>query len=85
MNFISDENPQTAADFIDSIEKISENISQYTEMEFAPVLQLPVRQVLVKPARLLYITKENVIIIIACIHPSMDWQTLLLNRKIREL
>ena len=85
VEYLSDKNPRSAEEFIDSIENMEENISQFPEMGFTLETILPVQQILVKPARLLYITKENIIFIIACIHQSMDWQTLLINRKIRDI
>ncbi|MBC8322618.1 MAG: type II toxin-antitoxin system RelE/ParE family toxin [Candidatus Marinimicrobia bacterium] len=85
VEYLSDKNPKSAKEFVESIEKMRRNISKYPEIGYALDSILPVRQVLVDPARMLYIKKENAIFIIACIHQSMDWQTLLINRKIREL
>ncbi len=85
VEYLSDKNPKSAKEFVESIEKMRRNISQYPEMGFTLDTIIPVRQVLVEPARLLYVKKENTIFIIACIHQTMDWQTLLINRKIREL
>lgn len=85
VKYIIEENPQAATDFLDSIENMSENISQFPEMGMTIEFHLPVHQVLIHPARMLYIKNNNELIIIACIHQSMDWQSLLLNRGLRDI
>lgn len=83
VDYIAEENIQAAEKFISRIEKMEQNISDFQSIGFSLETALPIRQILVKPARLLYIKNEEEITIIACVHQSRDWQSLLESRNVR--
>lgn len=85
VDYIADKNQNAAESFIDSIEKMNENMSKFPEMGIGIDKPISLRQTLVHPARILYFKKKDIIYIIACVHQSMDWETLLIKRKIREI
>lgn len=83
VDYIAEENPISAQEFLDKLENMAEHISQFPQLGVGLEKLLPIRQVLINPARLLYIERKSGLIIIACVHQSMDWQTLLTKRLYR--
>ncbi len=83
VDYIANENQSSAHEFLDKLENMAENISQFPQMGIGLEKLLPIRQVLINPARLLYIERKPNLIVIACIHQSMDWQSLLTKRLYR--
>ena len=83
VDYLSDEKPQAARDFVDTLEHITETLSEFPQIGHSLEAVLPVRQVLVGSARLIYIEHESHITIIACVHQARDCQSLLRNRARR--
>lgn len=81
---IVSENPPSAKDFLRQLQKMTGHLSDFPKIGHEMESVLAVRQLLVSPARLMYLRDENSITIIACTHQNRDWQTLLENRLNRQ-
>lgn len=83
VDYLCSEDVTAAEKFVNRVERMQDHLTSFPQIGSPLESALPMRQILVKPARLLYFEEEHSLTIIACVHQSRDWASLLEARELR--